>query len=113
MCDTLIAAGEVTKDKFAIFAKNSDRPPNEAQYLEWLSPQIHSAGEKVQCTYLNIPQVKETNAVLLSKPVWVDAPPEKKPVPTSQYDAKTLFWSHERLHREVIRNYQDRLITYQ
>jgi dipeptidase len=71
MCDTLIACAEVTKNNTAIFAKNSDRPPNEAQYLTWLPAQSHSEGEKVQCTYLEIPQVKETIAVLLSKPFWM------------------------------------------
>jgi len=71
MCDTLIACAEVTKNNTAIFAKNSDRPPNEAQHLIWLPAQTHSGGEKVQCTYLEIPQVKETNAVLLSKPFWM------------------------------------------
>ena len=71
MCDTLIASAKVTKNNTAIFAKNSDRPPNEAQYLAWFPAKTHSAGEKVQCTYLEIPQVKETNAVLLSKPFWM------------------------------------------
>jgi len=71
MCDTLIAAAEVTKNKTAIFAKNSDRPPNEAQYLAWFPAQTHSPGVKVQCTYLEIPQVRETHAVLLSKPFWM------------------------------------------
>jgi dipeptidase len=71
MCDTLIAAAEVTKNKTTIFAKNSDRPPNEAQYLDWLPARTYPAGEKVQCTYIEIPQVKETNAVLLSKPFWM------------------------------------------
>ena len=71
MCDTLIAAAEVTKNNITIFAKNSDRPPNEAQYLDWLPARTYPAGEKVQCTYIEIPQVKETNAVLLSKPFWM------------------------------------------
>jgi len=71
MCDTLIACAEVTKNNTAIFAKNSDRPPNEAQHLIWLPAQSHSGGENVQCTYLEIPQVKDTNAVLLSKPFWM------------------------------------------
>ncbi len=71
MCDTLFAAAEVTKNKTAILAKNSDRPPNEAQYLAWFPAQIHSPGIKIQCTYLEIPQVLETHAVLLSKPFWM------------------------------------------
>ncbi|MCJ7733240.1 MAG: hypothetical protein MUP11_01720, partial [Anaerolineales bacterium] len=42
------------------------------------------------------------------KPVWVDAPPEIGQEPTSVFDPETLFWSHERLHREVILNFADR-----
>jgi dipeptidase len=71
MCDILFAAAEVTKNKTAILAKNSDRPPNEAQYLAWFPAQTHSPGMKVQCTYLEIPQVLETHAVLLSIPFWM------------------------------------------
>jgi len=48
MCDTLIAAPEVTKNKTTIFAKNSDRPPNEAQHLAWFPAQTHSPGMKVR-----------------------------------------------------------------
>jgi len=71
MCDTLIADAKVTNNNTAIFAKNSDRPPNEAQYLAWLPPRNYPGGEKVQCTYIKIPQAKETNAILLSKPFWM------------------------------------------
>ncbi|TFG50445.1 MAG: peptidase U34, partial [Anaerolineales bacterium] len=71
MCDTLIAAPEVTKDKIGLFAKNSDRPPNEAQVLNWIPARTHPAGGKVQCTYIEIPQVNQTHAVLLSRPFWM------------------------------------------
>jgi dipeptidase len=71
MCDTLIADAKVTKNNTAIFAKNSDRPPNEAQYLAWLPARNYPGGKKVQCTYIEIPQAKETNAILLSKPFWM------------------------------------------
>ncbi|MCJ7734086.1 MAG: C69 family dipeptidase, partial [Anaerolineales bacterium] len=71
MCDTLIAAPEVTKDKIGLFAKNSDRPPNEAQVLDWIPARTHPAAGKVQCTYIKIPQVNQTHAVLLSRPFWM------------------------------------------
>jgi len=71
MCDTLIAAPNVTKNNQALFAKNSDRPPNEAQYLDWIPARTYQPGESVQCTYINIPQVETTAAVLLSRPFWM------------------------------------------
>ncbi|NQS91986.1 MAG: C69 family dipeptidase [Chloroflexi bacterium] len=71
MCDTLIAAPEVTKDHLGLFAKNSDRPPNEAQVLNWIPGRTYPAEEKVQCTYIEIPQADQTHAVLLSRPFWM------------------------------------------
>ena len=71
MCDTLIAAPNVTKNQLALFAKNSDRPPNEAQFLDWIPPRTYSSGESLQCTYIEIPQVQQTSAVLLSRPFWM------------------------------------------
>lgn len=71
MCDTLIAAPEATAAGFALFAKNSDRPPNEAQYLNWIPERSHSPGDAVSCTYLEIPQAPRTYAVVLSRPFWM------------------------------------------
>ncbi|RLE03635.1 MAG: peptidase U34, partial [Bacteroidetes bacterium] len=71
MCDTLIAAPDVTKNHLALFAKNSDRPPNEAQILDWIPARTHQPNDSVQCTYINIPQVEKTSAVLLSRPFWM------------------------------------------
>jgi dipeptidase len=71
MCDTLIATRQVTADGIAIFAKNSDRQPNEAQYLTLLPSADHPQGSKVKCTYIEIPQAKHTYKVLLSKPFWI------------------------------------------
>ena len=71
MCDTLIAGKTMTLGSSGLFAKNSDRPPNEAQYLEWIPSQAHSKGSTVSCTYLEIPQVERTHALLLSRPFWI------------------------------------------
>ncbi len=71
MCDTLVAAGSVTADGSVLFAKNSDREPNEAHELVILPHARHSPGSAVRCTYIEIPQADETFAVLLAKPFWI------------------------------------------
>jgi len=54
-----------------MFAKNSDREPNEAQALVFVPRATHTEGETVRCTNATIPQVRETYAMLLSKPFWM------------------------------------------
>ena len=71
MCDTIIATGQVTMRGRAIFAKNSDRHPNESQHLVQIPAKRYTEGDRLQCTYISIPQVKETYATLLSQPFWM------------------------------------------
>lgn len=71
MCDTLVALGNATADGSVLFAKNSDREPNEAHELLFIPRTTHPEGSNVRCTYVRIPQVKETFAVLLAKPFWI------------------------------------------
>lgn len=71
MCDTMVATPEVTQDGVMLFAKNSDREPNEAQYLQQVPAASHPPDSQVQCTYISIPQVEHTYAVLLSRPFWI------------------------------------------
>ncbi len=71
MCDTLIALGNSTQDGSVIFGKNSDRPFNEVQLITY-SPRISfNNGDTLNCTYLEIPQVSETYAILMSQPYWM------------------------------------------
>jgi len=71
MCDTFVAMSSMTHDGSIIFGKNSDREPNEAQVLEYHPVSEFSNGQLLKCTYLDIPQVKKTNAVLISRPFWM------------------------------------------
>lgn len=71
MCDTFVALSHTTRDGSVIFGKNSDRHPNEAHELLLIPRASHAVGSQVECTYISIPQVEETNAVLLSKPFWI------------------------------------------
>ena len=67
MCDTLIALPSFTAQNNLIFAKNSDREPNEAQALIHIPRKKHMAST-LQCTYIEVPQVQESYEVILSKP---------------------------------------------
>ncbi|RLF88373.1 peptidase U34 [Thermococci archaeon] len=70
MCDILVATPRATEKGIMIFAKNSDREPNEAQILEFI-PRMKHEDEKVKLTYVEFSQVRETYAVLLSRPWWM------------------------------------------
>mgnify|MGYP001434317431 FL=1 len=64
MCDTI---GLLTSPK-ALFAKNSDRSPNEPQVAEFYPAEDHSPDKLLKTTYITIPQVAHTHALLLSRP---------------------------------------------
>lgn len=67
MCDTLVALPDYTKNKSLIFAKNSDREPDEAQSIVHF-PRIKHSESLLQCTFIRIPQIEETYEIMVSKP---------------------------------------------
>ncbi|MCG5057330.1 MAG: C69 family dipeptidase [Limnoraphis sp. WC205] len=71
MCDTFVALADTTLNGDVIFGKNSDRPQGEIQDVVTIPATSHPPGELVECTYLSIPQVNQTLAVILSKPRWM------------------------------------------
>jgi len=71
MCDTYVALGHATKNGNVIFGKNSDRRGNEAQLITYVPRKSYSTGEVLKCTHIEIPQVSETAAVILSQPYWM------------------------------------------
>jgi len=65
MCDTFGVLG-----KHKIFGKNSDRSPNEIQVLEYIEG--YKPEEKLlKLTYLEIPQEKKVNSIIISRPKWM------------------------------------------
>lgn len=71
MCDTMVVTREMAADGVTVFGKNSDREPNEAQWIVQYPAADHAPGERIKCTYIEIPQVEHTHSVLLSKPFWM------------------------------------------
>jgi dipeptidase len=67
MCDTLVALPDFTKNNSLIFAKNSDREPDEAQSIVHF-PRIKHSESLLQCTFIPIPQIEETYEIIVSKP---------------------------------------------
>ncbi len=71
-CDSVVALGSLTTSGATIFAKNSDRiPDDECQPLVQSPVADHPAGSRVHCQYVEIDQVPHTYAALLSSPYWL------------------------------------------
>ncbi len=70
MCDTMVALGTATATAACLFAKNSDREPEESQPIEIISGRRHESGQALRATYVTIPQAAQTWTVLLSRPFW-------------------------------------------
>jgi len=70
VCDSFVAMPDATACRAVIFGKNSDREPNEAEELLVVPRGSHAADSRLRTSYIEIPQVRETHAVLLARPYW-------------------------------------------
>lgn len=68
MCDTLGKIGN--KKCYSMFAKNSDRQYDEPQIMVFIDAK-QNKDKKLKTTYIEIEQVENTHAILVSKPVWM------------------------------------------
>ncbi len=67
MCDTIVwrEKGRV------LFGKNSDREAAEPQVVQYFPPVSDDKCEIVKATYIDVPQVRDRNAIIVSKPFWI------------------------------------------
>jgi hypothetical protein len=67
MCDTLCLA----HSGGMLFAKNSDRPVNEAQIIEVLAPHRRSPSSRLRTQYLDIDDPGDGLLTVVSRPTWL------------------------------------------
>lgn len=70
-CDTFVAFPPASPEGVVVFGKNSDRPAGEGQSITRYPAQEYPEDATLRCTYITIPQVKSTYAVLLSQIDWM------------------------------------------
>lgn len=70
-CDTFVAYPPATAAGTVVFGKNSDRPSGEGQAIRRYPAARHVRDSFLKCTYINIPQVERTHAILLSQIDWM------------------------------------------
>ncbi len=68
-CDTMVALGAATTGGQTVFAKNSDRPQEEAQPLV-LRPRLSHSGGDAGAQFIHVPQVDVAYRHVGSKPHW-------------------------------------------
>ncbi len=69
MCDTIFIGKKILGNR-TLFAKNSDRHPNEPQAMLYFPP-AEPEEDYVKTTYIKVKQVDQINGILISKPSWI------------------------------------------
>jgi len=67
MCDTFVAID----DGNVYFAKNSDREPSEAQWVERHDPTGKTTQASMRLTYIDVPQSSSLHGIIISRPFWM------------------------------------------
>ena len=70
-CDTMVLPAAFGVYGQNMLVKNSDRPTGEPQPLCFYPAATHGPADTVKTTYLTIPQVAHTYAVIGSRPYWI------------------------------------------
>lgn len=73
MCDTIVATPAYSKNGKMLFAKNSDRSPNEPQFLQHIPAKDYDLDKNptLKLTYVSVPQVGHTYEIAISRPSWM------------------------------------------
>ena len=75
MCDTMVALPGCTSDGSLLFAKNSDREPNEPHIIVRVPSRRIEVGDNIKCTYISVDNSLgkdlRTNEAILFKPSWI------------------------------------------
>ena len=69
-CDTFVSLGSASRGGQLIFAKNSDRPHEEAQPLELHERETHPDGALLKTHFVDMPQASVTYRHVGSRPYW-------------------------------------------
>jgi hypothetical protein len=69
MCDSLVALGSASAGGATLFAKNSDRPPDETQSWSWLPARRDD--HPIRVTHIDVaPHRGETIGCIVARPQW-------------------------------------------
>lgn len=73
MCDTIVATPKYSKNGKMLFGKNSDRSPNEPQFLQHFPAKDYDMSTRpvLEMTYIKISQAAHTNEITISRPSWM------------------------------------------
>src|SRR5205085_10512838 len=66
-CDMVVALGRATVDGGTLFGHNADLPEDDYPVLALVPGRAFAPGEAIRAKYVEIPQVRQTFAVLGSK----------------------------------------------